>query len=88
MKIKISKTLLIGLGGTGNLALKYAKKRLYETYGEGESYDKFNIPFIKYLALDTDKEDLQSGITLKSKVGGLNESEFHHMEVVDPKTES
>jgi len=91
-KIKISKTLLIGLGGTGNLALKYAKKRLYETYatingaGERESYDNFNIPFIKYLALDTDKEDLQSGITPKSKVGGLNESEFHHMVVVDPKT--
>ena len=25
-KIKISKTLLIGIGGTGNLALKYAKR--------------------------------------------------------------
>jgi hypothetical protein len=85
-KIKISKTLLIGLGGTGNLALKYAKKRLYETYGEGQPYDKFDIPFIKYLALDTDKEDLESGITPKSKLGGLNESEFHHMVVVDPKT--
>ena len=84
-KIKISKTLLIGLGGTGNLALKYAKKRLYEMYGEGESYDKFNIPYIRYLALDTDKEDLQRGITPKSKLGSLNESEFHHMVVVDPK---
>ena len=40
-KKKIQKTLIVGLGGTGNLALKYAKKRFYEMYGKGESFDKF-----------------------------------------------
>ena len=30
----ITKTLLIGLGGTGNLALKFAKKRFFEIYSK------------------------------------------------------
>ena len=37
-KKKIVKTLLIGLGGTGNLALKYAKKRFYEMYEDQNNY--------------------------------------------------
>jgi len=84
-KKKISKTLLIGLGGTGNLALKFAKKRFYEIYGNGTEYDKFDIPFIEYLALDTDVEDLKLGITPDSNLGSLNESDFHYMAVEDPK---
>ena len=61
-KKTIAKTLFIGLGGTGNLALKYAKKRFYEIYKkDGETFDSFNIPLIQYLALDTDKDDLEEG---------------------------
>lgn len=32
MAHKITKTLLIGLGGTGVSTLKYAKNRFFETY--------------------------------------------------------
>ena len=46
MKRKITKTLLIGLGGTGNLALKYAKKRFYEIYGKGETFSEFKLPLV------------------------------------------
>ena len=63
-KKKIAKTLLVGLGGTGNLALKYAKKRFYEMYGDGKPFSEFELPLIEYLALDTSIDDLKLGVGL------------------------
>jgi len=83
-RIKIAKTLLVGLGGTGNLALKYAKKRFHEMYGAGKSYDDFNLPLIQYLALDTDIADLKKGIDPNIKKEILNANECIHLKVSQP----
>jgi len=81
---KIAKTLLVGLGGTGNLALKYAKKRFHEMYGAGKSYDDFDLPLIQYLALDTDIADLKKGIGLNIKKEILKTNECIHLKVSQP----
>ena len=82
-KKKIQKTLIVGLGGTGNLALKYAKKRFYEMYGKGESFDKFEFPLIEYLALDTDISDLKKGVG-DDNMYTLKQSEYFHLKVSKP----
>tara|TARA_B100000795_G_scaffold72593_1_gene51272 strand:+ start:4688 stop:7567 length:2880 start_codon:yes stop_codon:yes gene_type:complete len=66
MSQRIVKTLLVGLGGTGNLALKYAKKRFFEMYATG-SYEDFDLPLVQYLALDTDLSDLKKGVGADEK---------------------
>ena len=81
---KIAKTLLVGLGGTGNLALKYAKKRFHEMYGAGKSYDDFDLPLIQYLALDTDIADLKKGIEPNIKKEILKPNECIHIKVSQP----
>lgn len=43
----VSKTLIIGLGGTGQRVIRDIKKRLFRTYGEIP-------PLVKFLAIDTD----------------------------------
>ena len=83
-KKKIAKTLLVGLGGTGNLALKYAKKRFYEMYGEGKPFSEFELPLIEYLALDTSIDDLKLGVGLNNQFG-LKQSEYHHLKVSKPR---
>jgi hypothetical protein len=83
-KKKIAKTLLVGLGGTGNLALKYAKKRFYEMYGEGKPFSEFELPLIEYLALDTSIDDLKFGVGLNNQFG-LKQSEYHHLKVSKPR---
>lgn len=79
----IRKTLFIGLGGTGNLALKYAKKRFYEIYGKGQNFDDFEIPLIQYLALDTDVDDLEKGVGHKNKYS-LKGADCCYMKVANP----
>ena len=83
-KKKIAKTLLVGLGGTGNLALKYAKKRFYEMYGEGKPFSEFELPLIEYLALDTSIDDLKLGVGSSDQFG-LKQSEYHHLKVSRPR---
>ena len=85
MRRKITKTLFIGLGGTGNLALKYAKKRFYEIYGkEEETFSEFKLPLVEYLALDTDIDDLKKGIGADYEFG-LTQNEYYHIKVESPK---
>ena len=83
MAQKIRKTLFIGLGGTGNLALKFAKKRFYEIYGEGIEPNKFDIPLVQFLALDTDKDDLEMGVGPNKKFG-LKGADCLYMDVATP----
>ncbi len=52
MAKSISKTLIIGLGGTGQSVIREIKKRLLRRYGEIPS-------LVKFLSFDTDKEDYQ-----------------------------
>lgn len=48
----ISRTLIIGLGGTGQSVIRNVKKRLFRRYGE--------IPaLVKFLSFDTDNDDYQ-----------------------------
>lgn len=48
----ISRTLIIGLGGTGQSVIRNIKKRLFRRYGE--------IPaLVKFLSFDTDNDDYQ-----------------------------
>jgi hypothetical protein len=83
-KRKIAKTLLVGLGGTGNLALKFAKKRFYEMYGNDKPFSEFELPLIEYLALDTSIDDLKQGVGTNNKFG-LKQSEYHHLKVSKPR---
>ena len=83
-KRKIAKTLLVGLGGTGNLALKFAKKRFYEMYGNDKPFSEFELPLIEYLALDTSIDDLKQGVGSNNKFG-LKQSEYHHLKVSKPR---
>lgn len=50
MSKQISKTLIVGLGGTGQKTIKAIKKRLLRTYGEIPS-------LVMFVAFDTDKLD-------------------------------
>jgi hypothetical protein len=58
--VNVSPTLIIGLGGTGSLALQYIKrkvrKRLEAYKGTGGPLPK-HIPFIEYLVLDTTAQE-------------------------------
>jgi len=95
-KQRISKTLIIGLGGTGNLALKYAKKRYWETYGKqnGVSFPDFwrtgKFPLVDFLALDTDLKDLKRGIDEKNQISKngkykLSPDEYAYLKVSDAR---
>lgn len=48
----ISRTLIIGLGGTGQLVIRDIKKRLFQRYGEIP-------PLVKFLCFDSDNDDYQ-----------------------------
>ena len=84
-KKKVVKTLLIGLGGTGNLALKYAKKRFHEMYGDQNNYADFDLPLVEYLALDTFEEDLIKGVGSDGLEFGLKASEYQVLHEKKPK---
>jgi len=87
MSQKIAKTLLVGLGGTGVLALKYAKKRFFETYANEEEIaagvENFSIPMVEYLAIDTSSTDLESGIPGDKSIK-LQPHECFYASVADP----
>lgn len=59
-KIKLRRSLYIGLGGTGIESILHTKKMFMETYGEVP-------PMIGFLGIDTDKKAFQR--ELESKVG-------------------
>jgi len=73
------RTLLVGLGGSGQLILTQVKRHFLEVYGQVP-------PAIRFLALDTDA----TRTTLKLRTGDgecrLSESEFFHLKVEDPMT--
>lgn len=75
----ISKTLIIGLGGTGQTVMRDIKKRLLRTYGE--------IPkLVKFLAFDTDEREKKGdafeyyykGKSYKNFKYQIENSEFLH----------
>src|SRR6185369_12549462 len=57
-RINVSPTLIIGLGGTGTLAVQYAKKKIRKRL---ESYEgrplPSQIPFLEYLVIDTTSQE-------------------------------
>ena len=77
---KVSRTLIIGLGGTGQTTIREFKKKLFEKYGE--------IPeLVKILAFDTDAEAYQDkpfaytfdGIRQETKKYNLQPDEFFQL---------
>lgn len=54
--LKVAPTLIIGFGGTGALALQYAKRKIrarLQKYSYGRTHLPAKIPFIEYLVIDT-----------------------------------
>lgn len=77
MTKNISKTLIVGLGGTGQTVIRELKKKLYEQYGEIP-------PLVRFLAFDTTAEDHQDepfaytfdGVRQETKRYNLQRDEF------------
>lgn len=80
MAKEISRTLIIGLGGTGQSVIREIKKRLLSRYGEIPS-------LVKFLSFDTDEDDYQStpyqyyydGETRTTKKYNITKEEFTHI---------
>jgi hypothetical protein len=70
MAKNISKTLIIGLGGTGQTVIREIKKRMLRTYGE--------IPdLVKFLAFDTD-ELKNENTSFKYYYNGVSHDDFKY----------
>ena len=77
MAKEISKTLIVGLGGTGQKVIRDIKKRLLRTYGEIP-------PLVKFLEFDTDDKEKQdtpfqyyyAGVTNEDYKYDIDNSEF------------
>lgn len=67
-KIKIRRSLFIGLGGTGMRSILYLKKLFIDTYGEVP-------PMVGFLGIDTDKGEFSKDLQTKSagNVGEMTE---------------
>ena len=71
MTKNISKTLIIGLGGTGQRVICDIKKRLLRTYGE--------IPnLVKFLSFDTDGIDKTDNAPFEYYYGGETHKDFKY----------
>ena len=58
--VKLSPTLIIGLGGTGSLAVQYVKRKIRErldAYKTSGLPLPRTVPFIEYLVLDTTPQE-------------------------------
>lgn len=77
--VNVSPTLIIGLGGTGSIALQYVKRKILgrlEAYkAAGRPLPK-HVPFIEYLVLDTTaQEEVLDGLFVPDEymnIGRLN----------------
>ena len=56
---KLRPTLLVGIGGTANKVLADIRQRLTERFG-----DAAQVPCFRFLAIDTDANDLESGASM------------------------
>ena len=74
MTTRLSKTIFIGLGGTGAKSLLRAKSMFLENFGEIP-------PMIKFLAFDTDFQEKLVYKNQKGKLITFDTSEFHKIEV-------
>ena len=69
MSKNISRTLIIGLGGTGQTLIREIKKRLLRTYGEIP-------PLVKFLAFDTDALDRKDSTPFSYYYKGQSRSDL------------
>ena len=70
MPIKITRTLFVGVGGTGVKAILRAKQCFLDAYGEVP-------PMVAFLAVDTDKAVRETTLTSRSgKIARLSDSEI------------
>jgi hypothetical protein len=56
MKPELRRTLYIGLGGTGAMALRLLKKRYLEVYGHIDMENHSLPEFVKFIVFDTDRD--------------------------------
>src|SRR3954453_17416791 len=71
----ISKSILIGVGGTGHKILLDVRKRLIEKYGSLE-----RIPIVSFMQLDTDSATLERNVNFSSHAN-LDRSEVIYASV-------
>lgn len=55
--VKVSPTLVIGLGGTGALAVQYTKRKIREMLQTVDDSAPKRLPFVEYLVLDTNRQE-------------------------------
>ncbi len=72
----ISKTLIVGLGGTGQTVIRDIKKRLLRTYGE--------IPnLVRFIEFDTDAIDNKDSEPFEYYYGGKTHKDFKYL--IEPR---
>ncbi|MCS6886261.1 MAG: tubulin-like doman-containing protein [Acidobacteriota bacterium] len=69
-QVKVTPTLIIGLGGTGGEILLRIRKRFFEKYGQLD-----NFPIVSYLWIDTDLTEKDVGARLFSEQVKFSQSE-------------
>jgi hypothetical protein len=77
-KLILSRTVFIGLGGTGADAIVRAKSLMLDNFGEIP-------PMIKFLAIDTDSKEKIIFQNKKGEIIGLEGDEFLKFTVPDVK---
>lgn len=79
MATKIKRTLFVGLGGTGMMALLYTKKLFIDTYGEVP-------PMIGFLGIDTDNASYNK--SLPGKYGEVRLDPFEQVRITEANPKS
>lgn len=69
-QVKVTPTLIIGIGGTGGDVLLRIRKRFFEKYGPLE-----NFPIVSYLWIDTDLTEKDVGARLFAEQVKFSQSE-------------
>ena len=77
-KIKLRRSLYIGLGGTGMNAILHTKKMYVETYGEVP-------PMIGFLGIDTDGKSFTETLESRAGIISLEKNEQKPISVSNPK---
>jgi hypothetical protein len=62
-KIRVPRTFIIGLGGTGALALHHIKEQMLKTY----LHPDFDFPLVRFLAIDTEMDTAAKQTNIRSK---------------------
>jgi hypothetical protein len=86
MPMKITPTLVIGLGGTGKDTVLLLRKRLYESYGMIDGC--LGLPSVQFLVIDTDQQIADSNASGNNQIppqAALNNDSFLLLKISAPE---